>query len=223
MSEDWLDVATEIATSVSYQVHKRYKVYFDAADVRQELVLWAIRKQHKVKEWTNPTQEKEDLAGGIKQLATAMRREADKYCRTEKAKAVGYETRDEAFYNIGVIEELLAHIGELETPQLGLQMRVSSGGSDPATGGNFTISLIDVRSAFNKLNPADRLMLEMRYQEGLTLQQCADALEMPLTTVHRHINHALEAMVEDLGGDSPWVYAVKKPSGRAGQAIVANQ
>jgi RNA polymerase sigma factor (sigma-70 family) len=221
MSNDkWLEEASEIATTVARSIHKRYAVYFEAHDVKQELIIWAMRKEHKVKEWLNPDQDPKDLKGGIRQLAKAMQREADKYCRTTKAKAVGYETRDEYFYNIGMIEELITQLDELDQQQGLSQAKVSGGGGDPATGNNVAAAVADVRFAMSKLDPQDQLMLEMRYQEGMTFSQISSALELSDTTVHRRVNSALKRMSTELGGENPWIATRRVVSNSQAQAML---
>jgi RNA polymerase sigma factor (sigma-70 family) len=223
MTEQWLEEANEIASNVARQIHGRYAVYFDASDIKQELLIWAMKRQSKIKEWLNPEQDTADRKGGIRQCAKAMQREADKYCRNRKAKAVGYETRDEAFYNLGVIEQLIAHMDEIDEQKAGMQIRVSGGGSDPATGGNFLISVIDVRAAMEKLDPQDQLILEMRYQENLTLGQIANTFELSDTTIHRRIQSSLKRMMKELGGESPWIYTPRRVmSNSQAQAIVSD-
>ena len=223
MTDQWLVEADEIAATVARQIHNRYAVYFEASDVKQELIIWALKRPHKIKEWLDPEQEPADRKGGIRQCAKAMQREADKYCRSRKAKAVGYETRDEAFYNIGIIEELIAHMNEANEQQATQQIRVSGGGGDPATGGNFLISLIDVRSAMDKLDPDDSLILEMRYQENMTLGQIATVFDLSDTTIHRRINGSLKRMVKVLGGESPWTYTARRVmSNSQANAIVSD-
>jgi RNA polymerase sigma factor (sigma-70 family) len=218
--EQWLVEANEIAVTVSRQIHKRYAVYFDASDVGQELLMWAMKRPQKIKEWLDPEQEPADRKAGIRQLAKAMQREADKYCRSRKARAIGYETRDEYFYSAGVLEELIAHMNEVEEQQASTQVRVSGGGSDPATGGNFLVSIVDVRAAMEKLEPNDQLMLEMRYQENLTLGQIAEAVGLSDTTVHRRIQSALKRMVKELGGENPWITPRRVVSNSQAQAML---
>ena len=205
MNDDVLQEVTEIAAQVARQIHSRYAVYFDAADLRQELMIWAMKRDDKILEWLSPDQDARDRKAGIRQLAKSMQREADRYCRTAKAKASGYELRDEYYYTTGIIEELIANLDEVLEPSTSPQVRVSGGGSDPATGNNFMVSVIDVRSALGKLAPVDRLILEMRYQESQTLEQIAETLAVSPTTVHRRISKALNSMVKDLGGDNPFI------------------
>lgn len=204
MNSELLQEVTEIATTVAKQIHPRYAVYFDIHDIKQELLLWSLKREDKIEQWLSHDQELQDRKAGIRQLAKTFQREADKICRSEKAKKIGYETRDEFFYSTGLLEELIANLDALEQQQGGQNARVSGGGSDPATGNNFAASLADVRKALEKLDPNDRLMLEMRYQEGLTFAQIAGELELSDSTVHRRVNGALKRMVKLLGGDNPW-------------------
>lgn len=218
MNDDWLVEANEIAATVARQVHRKYHVYFDQADVQQELVVWCLNHERKVKEWLNPDLEPAERKIGIKQLAKSMNREADKYCRDRKAKSCGYETRDEAFYTMGMLEELISHLDELEfmSQQSTGNVRVSNGGSDPATGNNYMISVLDVRAALNDLEPDDQLMLSMKYQENMTLQQIADMLDVSDSTVSRRVHQALRRMVNVLGGENPW-------GGIGSRTVMSNQ
>ena len=206
MSNDWLQEANEIAAVSARQVHRRYAVYFDASDVQQELLEWCIKHERKVKEWLNPELELADRKANIKQLAKSLTREADKYCRSRKAKSSGYETRDEVFYTTSMLEELIAHMDELENMSASASgnVRVSNGGSDPATANNYLASIIDVRNALAKLDPVDAMLIDMKFKEGLTLGQIAALIELSDTTISRRIHNALRKMATFLGGDNPW-------------------
>jgi len=219
LNSELLEEVTEIATTVARQIHPRYAVYFEAHDIKQELLLWSLKREDKIEQWLSHDQEPQDRKAGIRQLAKTFQREADKICRSEKARKVGYETRDEYFYSAGLLEELIANIDALEQQQGGQNARVSGGGSDPATGNNFAASVADVRKAMEALDPADCLMLEMRYQEGLTYAQIATHLDLSDSTVHRRVNGALKRMVKFLGGDSPWVSSRKAMSNAQAIAI----
>ena len=205
MNSELLEEVTEIAATVAKQIHSRYAVYFDIHDIKQELLLWSLKREDKIEQWLSHDQELQDRKAGVRQLAKTFQREADKICRSEKAKRVGYETRDEYFYSTGLLEELVANLDALEQQQGGQNARVSGGGSDPATGNNFAASVADVRKALDKLDPSDRLMVEMRFQEGLTFAQIADELGMSDSTVHRRVTGSLKRMVKTLGGDNPWI------------------
>lgn len=204
MNSELLEEVTEIAASVAKQIHPRYAVYFEAQDLKQELLLWSLKHEPKIAEWLNPDQEPWDRKSGIRQLAKSLQREADKICRSAKARKTGYEIHDEYFYSRGVLEELLTNLDEIEAQQTGMQVRVSGGGSDPATGNNVAASVADVRKALDQLDPMDRLMVEMKYQEQLTYKQISESMELSDSTVHRRVSGALNRMVKFLGGDNPY-------------------
>lgn len=229
MSDEWLQEANEICATVARQVHRKYAVYFDVADVQQELMLWCLNKQDKVCDWLDVDNVKEasERKIGIKMLAKSLNREAERYCRSRKAKSVGYETRDEAFYTMGMLEELISHMDELEnmsTQQAG-NVRVSNGGSDPATGNNYLASVLDVRSALAKLDPIDAMLVDMKYKESMTLAQIANVVELSDSTISRRIHRALRQMVKELGGDNPWGGGVgnsHRPSSAEGRAMISD-
>ena len=204
MNSELLEEVTEIAASVAKQIHPRYAVYFEAQDLKQELLLWSLKHEHKIADWLDSSQEVWERKAGIRQLAKSMQREADKICRSAKAKKSGYETHDEYFYNRGILEELIANLDEIEAQQTGMQVRVSGGGSDPAAGNNVAASVADVRKALDALAPMDRLMVEMKYQEQLTYKQISETVDLSDSTVHRRVSGALNRMVRLLGGESPY-------------------
>jgi len=47
------------------------------------------------------------------------------------------------------------------------------------------------------LPPAQREVLLLRFVDGLSLQEIADALEIPLGTVKSRLHHALETLRQD--------------------------
>jgi len=219
--DDTLQEITEIAATVAKQIHPRYAVYFESADLRQELLLWALKRPDKINEWIGPDVETKDRKAGIRQLAKSMQREADKYCRHAKAKALGYETRDEYFYNQGILEELIANLDEVDHQIGGMQARVSGGGSDPATGNNFATSIADVRNAMDQLEPQDQLMLEMRYAQDYTYSQIANILGLSDTTTHRRVEAAMKRMIRFLGGENPWIGTRRVMSNATARAVTS--
>jgi RNA polymerase sigma factor (sigma-70 family) len=221
VNDDTLQEVTEIAATVAKQIHPRYAVYFEPQDLRQELLLWALKRPNKIEEWLGPDVEAKDRKAGIRQLAKSMQREADKYCRHAKAKASGYETRDEYFYNQGILEELIANLDEVNNQTGGMQARVSGGGGDPATGNNFAASIVDVRRAMEQLEPQDQLMLEMRYAQDYTYSQIASILGLSDTTTHRRVEAAMKRMVKFLGGENPWIGTRRVVSNSQARAITS--
>jgi RNA polymerase sigma factor (sigma-70 family) len=105
-----------------------------------------------------------------------------------------------------MLEELIKHMDELENMSSSTSgnVRVSNGGGDPATGNNYLASIIDVRNAMSKLDPVDQMLLDMKFQENLTLGQISAIIELSDTTISRRIHNALRKMSNILGGENPW-------------------
>ena len=200
---NWLEDAKDVAANVARSVHKKYHTYFDVDDLRQELLVWVLKRETKVQEWLVHDNE-EDYKVGIRMLARALQRQADKYCRNKKAQALGYQLEDEAYYSPIVLSELLPFVwADVVDTRDGSQPRVSGGGN-PAEGGTYIIQLFDVRRALSKLDPNDKLILQMKFYEQMTFADIANTLEISDTTAHRKVDGALRRLNKYLGGQSPF-------------------
>ena len=201
---DWLEEATDVASQVARVVHRKYSVYFDVADVRQELLAWVWRRESKVKEWLNHDQDPEDYKGGVRQLGKTLTRQAEKYCRRVKAQKLGYEIRDEQYYDPITLSELLPFVwGEVVDTKRHDGEKISGAGN-PAEGGNYVIQLFDVRRALAKLDEMDRDVLELKYEQNLTFAEIAEVLEVSDTTAHRKVEGATRRLHNQLGGANPF-------------------
>jgi RNA polymerase sigma-70 factor (ECF subfamily) len=56
-----------------------------------------------------------------------------------------------------------------------------------------------IRNAFDKLNPNQRMVIELAYFEGLSQSEMADRLKQPLGTVKTWVRSALKALRDELG------------------------
>ena len=200
----WLDEANDIATTVARQVHRKYHTYFDVADVRQELLVWCLRREDKIKEWLDHEKDNEEYKSGVKQLGKTLSRHAEKYCRRMKAQKLGYEIRDEQFYSPITLSELLPFVWTDVVDTRDVTKPKVSGRGNPAEGGNYIIQLFDVRTALDKLDPHDRMVLQMKYYEQLTFTDIAQILEISDSTAHRKVDGALRRLNNHLGGRNPF-------------------
>ena len=202
----WVEDVTDIATTVSYTIWRNYKGFTEPDDIKQELLEWSLKRQDKINEWLSPDLEKSEYRMGIKRLARTFNRMADRYCRKEKAKKLGYSVHDEAFYSTGMIEELLpmAFSSNIITKDPATEF-VSGGGGDPATAGSFLASMYDIRIALRNLTIDLYEILRMRYEDGAKLEDIASYFEVTDSTINRKINTAIKKISKELGGESPWV------------------
>jgi DNA-directed RNA polymerase specialized sigma24 family protein len=207
MVEDkWVKDVVEIAQTSAYVITRNYKGFAEADDVKQELLEWSLKRNDKIQEWLNEDLSKQEYRIGIKRLAKTFNRMADRYCRKEKAKKLGYSIHDEAFYSTGMIEELLpmAFSSNIITKDPATEF-VSNGGGDPATAGSFLASMYDIRIALRELTIEIYEMMRMHYEDGLTLEHIGEYFNVDKSTISRKINTGIKQMSKELGGESPWV------------------
>lgn len=203
METNWLEQSKDIAATIARSVHRKYHTYFDVDDLRQDLLVWVLRREDKVKEWL-VVEDVEQHKVGIKMLARALQRQADKYCRSKKAQALGYQLEDEAYYSPVVLSELLPFVwADVVDTRDGSKPKVSGGGN-PAEGGTYIIQLFDIRRALSKLDPSDKLILQMKFYEQMTFADIANDLSISDTTAHRKVDGALRRLNRHLGGQSPF-------------------
>jgi DNA-directed RNA polymerase specialized sigma24 family protein len=206
MVEDkWVQDVVEIAQTSAYIITRNYKGFAEADDVKQELLEWSLKRNDKIQEWLNEDLSKQEYRMGIKRLAKTFNRMADRHCRKEKAKKLGYSVHDEAFYSTGMIEELLpmAFSSNIITKDPATEY-VSNGGGDPATAGSFLASMYDIRIALRNLTIDLYEILRMRYEDGLKLEDIASYFDVTDSTINRKISTAIKQISKELGGESPW-------------------
>ena len=200
---DWLEESKDIAANVARSIHRRYHTYFDVEDLRQDLMVWILKREDKVQEWLI-TEDEEEHNKGVRMLARALQRQADKYCRSKKAQSLGYQLEDEAFYSPLSLSELLPYVwSDVVETRDGTKPRVSGGGN-PAEGGTYVIQLIDVRRALSKLNEMDRDMLQLKFENDYTFKELSELLGISDTSAHRRVEGALRRLNKQLGGISPF-------------------
>jgi RNA polymerase sigma factor (sigma-70 family) len=199
-----LEDSIEIARTVARKVHRRYHTYFDVSDVSQELTVWIVKRQDKIIEWLEHPIGSEEYKLGVKKLGKTLTRHADKYCRRAKAQKLGYELRDEQFYDEVTLSELLPFVWADVVSTTDANKPKVSGGGNPAEGGNYVVQLFDIRRCLNKLSEMDRDVLELRYADQLSFSALADELQCSETTAHRKVDGALRRLTNELGGPNPW-------------------
>jgi len=204
--DKWIQDVTDVAQTVSYTIWRNYKGYAEPDDIKQELLEWSLKRQDKILEWLSPELSKQEYRIGIKRLARTFNRMADRYCRKEKAKKLGYSVYDEAFYSTGMVEELLpmAFSSDIITKDPASEY-VSGGGGDPATAGSFLASMYDIRIALRELTIEIYEMMRMHYEDGLTLEQIGEYFSVDKSTISRKINTGIKKISKGHGGEAPWV------------------
>ena len=203
-------IVYELAPSVAYAVHRRYKHWVERDDVTQECIAWAITRNAYITEQMN-VEDPKQLEYNQRRVAWQMKRAVERYARKEKANKSGYQLNDEVYYQTFTLGQLLPFViasiidgTVLEQMQEMINDGQPRGLSSPAEGGNLLISLIDIKKCFLKLDQQDQAVLRMRHYENATLQQIAQYLECAVSTADRRCTNSLRRLQEELGGETPF-------------------
>ena len=203
-------IVYELAPSVAYAIHRRYKHWVEKDDIAQECIAWGITRNNYITEQMS-VEDVKQLEYNEKRIAYQMKRAAERYVRKEKAHKSGYQLMDEAYYETLMLGQLLPFViasvidgTVLEQAQEMIRDGQPRGSSSPAEGGNLLASLIDIKKAFLELDPEDQVLLRLRHHENATLQEIAAHLECAVSTADRRCTNALRRLQEKLGGDTPF-------------------
>ena len=203
-------IVYELAPSVAYAIHRRYKHWVEKDDIAQECIAWAITRNAYITDQMS-VEDVKQLEYNQKRIAYQMRRAAERYVRKEKAHKSGYQLMDEAYYETLMLGQLLPFViasvidgTVLEQAQEMIRDGQPRGSSSPAEGGNLLASLIDIKKAFLELDQKDQILLRLRHHENATLQEIAAHLECAVSTADRRCTNALRRLQEKLGGDTPF-------------------
>ena len=200
----------DIAPSVANTVYKQYKNFVERDDVKQECMQWALARAGYINDQLGE-ENVEQRRHNEQKIAWQMSRAAERYCRKEKATKSGYQLGDEAYYQTGMLGQLLPFViasvidgTVLEQAQEMIRDGQPKGSSSPAEGGNLLAMLIDIKKCYEELDEEDQRVLVLRYHENLTLVQIGELLGCHHSTADRRVNHALRELNKELGGASPF-------------------
>jgi RNA polymerase sigma factor (sigma-70 family) len=210
LMSDLHPIVYELAPSVAYAIHRRYKHWVERDDVTQECIAWAITRSAYITEQMS-VEDPQQLEHNQRRIAWQMKRVVERYARKEKANKSGYQINDEVYYQTFTLGQLLPFVitsiidgTVLEQMQEMINDGQPRGSSSPAEGGNLLASLIDIKKCFLKLDQKDQTILRMRHYDNATLQQIAQYLECATSTADRRCSNSLRRLQDELGGETPW-------------------
>jgi hypothetical protein len=194
--EKWDYVVTAVASE--------YRRKFDMVeyeDIKQSLYEWFIEHPNKLDEWESIG---EKDAKNL--IYRSLRNQALDYCQRWKAKTAGYDVSDLYYYESDVIEALLPAVlrnewGVTHKLNLGRPGRPSA----PSEGGNLSVMMIEIDSAYWKLSKEDRKILFFRYAESMDYKEIANFLSLGSDDSARmRGNRAVKRLISKLGGYKPY-------------------
>lgn len=190
-----------IVINVASEYHRKFDMV-ELEDIKQSLYAWFTDHPNKLTEWEAiGNKDTKNL------LYRSLRNEALDYCQRWKAKSLGYDTSDLYYYEPEVVEALLPAVlrgefGVTHKLDLGRTGRPSA----PSEGGNLQVLMLEIDSAYWKINKEDRRILFLRHAESLDFKEIANVLELGTDdAVRMRHKRAIKRIVYKLGGFKPYI------------------
>lgn len=201
----------EAVSTVSYAVHRRFKMFVDRDDLKQACYEWALSRADYINDQFASAETAEAIQHTERKLAWQMKRYAERFARKEKAERSGYHISDEVYYESFTLGQLLPFViasivdgTVLEQAQEMIMDGQPRGSSSPSEGGNILATLLDIKKGYLGLEQEDKDLLRYRYHENLTLAQIAQLLGCATSTADRRCSASLRKLQQKLGGETPW-------------------
>ena len=201
-TDEEMDLIKGVIGPTAHALGRKYHKFCEAADIRQELWIWALKKPQVVLQFID--REGDELKSGLKGLGKTLYREGDRYCRREKAAQSGYKTSDEYFYTKHLIDALIeadANNGVMVVNQVNEEVKRHKPASE---GGDVMAMIADVKRALKALDPSTEAMLQYHVVDKMSSESIGQAFGISRQAVDQRISRAYERMIESLGGHSPW-------------------
>ena len=189
-----------VVVAVASEYHKKFTMV-EMEDIKQSLYQWFVEHPNKLDEW-EAIGEKD--AKNL--IYRSLRNQALDYCQRWKAKSLGYDISDLYYYESDVVEALLPPVlrgewGVTHKLNLGRTGRPSA----PSEGGNLSVMMMEIDSAYWKLGKEDRKILFFRYAESMDYKDISNYLSLGSDDAARmRGNRAIKRLVNKLGGFRPF-------------------
>lgn len=170
-------------------------------DIEQELWMWFITHPHKTFEWRQL-----DIKESTKLFTRSLHNAASRYCQNEKARSVGYEVSDVAYYQRAVVEELLPSVllGDW-SQEVTFDINSERAAKAPNEGGNLMAMQADISRAFERLKEHHQNILIQWNTVGKNSKDLAAVLGSPSEKAARmRVTRAIDALIQNLGGHKPY-------------------
>lgn len=205
MTEEMVDQWSSMVSQIAFSFARRYRM-LDVNDIRQEIWMWFLTHESAYQKW-----EQLDKKEQSKLMNKSLSNAALKYCEKEKARVIGYDVKDVFYYDKTTVEIFLPTIlsGEYVLPEhLGKDLNSGRSHKDPSEGNSWQAMRADISAGFDKLTDTHKRVLMLRFiDESRTFKQLGDELGCSEQAARKRTDRAIQALINKIGGDSPWANA----------------
>ncbi len=187
-----------VIQSAAVGVHRNWYPWANLLDLQQEGWTWYYSHPQQVAK----LEEYDSVKNAEYYLFAKVRDAMLRYARSEKAQQSGYAVEDEVTYGSQSLQKWLPVVISWETPEKPAEGHTGlpKGGSDPAVGGDWMASYVDVKSAWEKTDSLSQTWLSLRHGEGLTFEECGARMGVSQPAAFGAVKRAEKKLLEHLGG-----------------------
>jgi len=176
----------KLADRISYDIGSRWRTV-EIEDLTSHLYLWLYENAHHVARY------RYDLGDG--RLFVSLRREAIRYCASETAARINRPIEGDDYYNREMLKRALPFMFE-GWPEMASPVNpVTNEAIGEGSSGEALAILSDLTISYKKLPDSDKLLIGLRYRDGLSLKEIADIRGIGKSGVAEAINRALSRML----------------------------
>lgn len=189
-----LQLAKQIANKQS-----RSWVNVEREDLEAYLYLWLVEKHKTVERYRYEE-------GGEGKLYVSLNRAATKYAAKEQSHyngaSVSKQQQTKYAYTFNTVDKALEYLWNYEHvilstveehPKYGYTTTTINTDNDIQT------LMIDIKTAFSKLNPAEQILLEYRFREDKTYNQIGELLDITDNAARMRINRLINKLQRIIG------------------------
>jgi RNA polymerase sigma factor (sigma-70 family) len=187
--------------AAAWVVSQRYRGFVEQDDLVQEGWIYVLEHKDQVEGFQNHENPKTSQWYFNRKLEGCM----DSYARRQKAHQSGYEPDDDLFVSDVVINLVLPQVLKDDpTPPVQAGERVANT-SDPAEGGVWLATYMDVKLAWEKadLTGPQRDLMVAYYRDEFTQLELANQMKLSQQTVAKRLKQARAKLILQLGGYKP--------------------
>lgn len=182
-----------LADKIAHDIGSRWRTV-EIEDLNSHLYLWLYENFHHVERYRYDS--------GDGRLFVSLRREAIRYCAAETAAKINRPIEGDDFYNREMLKRALPFMfegwPEVASPVNPITQEPIGEGSS----GEALAILSDLTRAYKKLQTGDRILIGLRYRDGLSLNELAEIRGIGKSGVAEALNRALSRMLQILTNKS---------------------
>jgi DNA-directed RNA polymerase specialized sigma24 family protein len=198
--EDIAEDVDDLVRITSSSITKRYWKHVPAGDVRQAIEEHAWRNKSKICSYLRD----ENRRAGWAAASKALHRAGDRYARKAKADRLGYNARDEFFYDKILVSEVIRYSVSGVAPVPDEEAGYIRAPRDPAEGGNLNAMLADITGALSLLDIDDATLLVDRYGDDRSPEEMGKERGVSRQAIESRLDRVLLKVINLLGGQSPY-------------------